>query len=347
MQRLALVLPLVVHSASAFAPRGHALITRPAVAATRLPAPRAEEFTEVQRLRAEAESPFAQVRLFALPVLFAGAGIATYFAATGLLASAVGVREASETGITDLLIDLGSMGATGYLWRREVVSREARLKRIAFGSQLAALRISQLQVQADAVEPSASVSLADLRRGRGQARRIVLVCAAAEELKASLETACNAAAQLAAADYLIVPLVATDGGGSTGTQLTPPPLALLQELASQSASLALMPQADATPTRAAANAQPALPWEEAVKDAKSGWPIALPTSDGAQWTSTLSSEIETAVKQQQDVMTARGLTIVLKKNGRVSSRRLGTPDYVRLIDEVEGRKALGFDTVNI
>ena len=36
-----------------------------------------------------------EVRLFALPALLAGAAIATYFAATGLLAQAVGARDPS------------------------------------------------------------------------------------------------------------------------------------------------------------------------------------------------------------------------------------------------------------
>ena len=40
-------------------------------------------------------------------------------------------------------------------------------------------------------------------------------------------------------------------------------------------ALSLMPQTNPAPRGAAANAQPALPWEEAVKDAKVGWPVAL------------------------------------------------------------------------
>ena len=152
---------------------------------------RMEEYTEVQQLRAEAEAPFAQVRLFILPVLFAAAGISTYFAATGLLASTLGVRDPSPTGVQDLAIDLGSMVVAGYLWRREVQVRESKLKRIAFGSALAALRLSPLVPDAarTGLRPGVGVSLSDLRRGRGQARRVVLVCATEDTL-----TACRHAA---------------------------------------------------------------------------------------------------------------------------------------------------------
>ena len=131
-----------------------ARLLTPRPPAARTPAPRAQQssdasddFTSAQKMREEVEAPFAKVRLFAFPVLFAAAAIATYFSATSILAAAVGAREASESAFTDLAIDLASMAAAGSLWRREVVVRDARLRRIAFGSRLAALRVSQLAVQ--------------------------------------------------------------------------------------------------------------------------------------------------------------------------------------------------------
>ena len=90
--------------------------------------------------------------------------------------------------------------------------------------------------------------------------------------------------------------------------------------------------------------QPALPWDEALPDASGAWPIALP--EAGAWTSALAPELMQAVKQDAAIM-GRGLTIVLKKNGRVGTRRLGTPDWASLIADVRGRKEAGMDVVNI
>lgn len=344
---LAYFLVLGVSTSDAFttiASGSRSITTRPAIIA-RTPPPRAEEFTEVQRLRAEAESPFSQIRLFILPALFAAASIATYFALTGLLASAAGLREASPTAATDIAIDLGSMAAIGALWRRELQARESRLKRIAFGSQLASLRVFTLVPDAEVgLRPGPSVSLADLRRGRGQARRVVLTCAPEETLRASLAVACASASRLADADYLVVPLLST--GDSSSPAVTPPPLTMMQELASASGAALTEAFPATNPVKTTTQAQPALPWDEALPDAAVGWPIAMAQSGGAAWTSALSAELTQAAKQDAEIM-QRGLTIVLKKNGRVSNRRLGTPDWPSLVEQVEGRKRAGMDVVNI
>lgn len=60
----------------------------------------------------------------------------------------------------------------------------------------------------------------------------------------------------------------------------------------------------------------------------------------------LAPELEQAAKQDPQIM-ARGLTIVLKKNGRVGTRRLGMPDWQGLLADVEGRRRAGMDVVNI
>jgi hypothetical protein len=304
-----------------------------------------DDYTEVQKLRAEVESPFSQVRLFVFPALFAAASIATYFAATALLASSMGVRDPSPTGFQDLAIDVGSMAALGLLWRRETQIRESRLKRIAFGSKLAKLRVYQLVADpnTEALKPRQAVSLADLRRGRGQARRVVVLCAPADKLRASLEGACRSAAALSAADFLVVPLISS--GETSEPQLEAPSLELLQELASRSGDAAAV-SGSVVPVPARGETQPPLPWDTAVPDAVGGWPVALPQTAGPAWTAALSSELEQAMNQDGAVM-SRGLTIVLKKNGRVGTRRLGTPDWDSMLADVNARKMAGLDTTNI
>lgn len=298
-----------------------------------------EEFTDVQRMRAEVESPFAQVRLFLLPALLGAALIATYFGGTALLASSLGLREGSSSQFTDLAIDLGSVGTLGFLWRREIQVRDARLKRIAFGGRVAALRVSLLAFDgASSLGGGREVCLADLRRGRGQARRVVIVCAPQETLRGALDVASNSAGALSASDFLIVPLVAS--GTASSPTLTPASMDLLQEVASASASSALVGEAVAS----SALTQPPLPWDAAVQDASGGWPVALP-QPGA-WAAALAPELEQAARQDATIL-QRGLTIILKKNGRVGTRRLGMPDWDALIADVSERKRAGLDVVNI
>ena len=74
----------------------------------------------------------------------------------------------------------------------------------------------------------------------------MVVCAPAAVLEASLEQACLCAEELAAADFLVVPLVvgeASSGRGGAAPQLSAPPLEMLQALAQKSPSLSGMSSA--------------------------------------------------------------------------------------------------------
>ena len=64
------------------------------------------------------------------------------------------------------------------------------------------------------------------------------------------------------------------------------------------------------------------------------------------WGDVLKEELEVAISQDADVA-ARGFTLILKKNGRVGTRRLGLPEWDALVDDVANRKAAGLDTTNI
>mmetsp|Transcript_52068 Transcript_52068/g.169349 ORF Transcript_52068/g.169349 Transcript_52068/m.169349 type:complete len:120 (-) Transcript_52068:111-470(-) len=91
--------------------------------------------------------------------------------------------------------------------------------------------------------------------------------------------------------------------------------------------------------------QPPLPWVADAPDAAGSWPVAMPQA-AAQWGQALLPELEAAAKQSPTAA-ERGLTIVLKKNGRVGTRRLGTPDWQALVDDVGARRAAGLDVTNI
>ena len=285
--------------------------------------PAACDFSSQQRLREEAEAPFAKARLFVWPTLFAAAVVATYFAATGMLAVAVGAREqaAGSSPLVDLGIDLTAVGTTGFLWKRELDARDSRLRRIAFGARLAALRVTQLGAGGGAF--GQTTTLADLRRGRGQARRVVLVAAPSDALKQSLAAAAASAAELLAADILVVPLLSLPPGRGAAA-LEAPPLEMLQG-AVPSGEVAATAAAPRTAPLGEVRTQPPLPWVADAPDAAGSWPVAMPQA-AAQWGQALLPELEAAAKQSPTAA-ERGLTIVLKKNGRVGTRRLGTPDW--------------------
>ena len=70
-------------------------------------------------------------------------------------------------------------------------------------------------------------------------------------------------------------------------------------------------------------------------------------TDLGAWQTALSQELQNAKTQAGGAAGARGFTILLKKNGRVGTRRLGTPDWENLVLDVASRKAAGLDVKNI
>lgn len=250
-----------------------------------------------------------QVRLFVWPVLFAAAGIATYFAGTALLAEAAGLRPQGEGSAINLVIDLGSMAGIAYVWRNDNRARDSRLARMGAGANIAALRAQLVGGEGEYVR------LADFRRRSGgaadDARRVVMFAAEEAPLREALQGAAACAPGLAASDLLAVPVLLQPGSARL---LSPLPL------------LAEMGLADAFAARS----------------------LAVPVeADLSSWQQALSSELETARSQAGDNVGARGLTVILKKNGRVGTRRLGTPDWRGLADDVAMRSAAGLDVKNI
>ena len=73
--------------------------------------------------------------------------------------------------------------------------------------------------------------------------------------------------------------------------------------------------------------------------------LALPQALG-NWRDVLSDEREVALSQDANAA-ARGFTLILKKNGRVGTRRLGLPEWSSLVADVSNRAAAGLDTSNI
>ena len=70
--------------------------------------------------------------------------------------------------------------------------------------------------------------------------------------------------------------------------------------------------------------------------------IGLPISISS-WQAVIGREIA----QQKKEAISKGITIVIKKNGKVGSRRFGVPLWEVLVDDVRQRKEAGLDVSNI
>ena len=66
--------------------------------------------------------------------------LAAFFGGTTLLAEAAGARPAADGSLVNLGIDIASLVGIGVAWRKDLVSREARVRRIAAGAAIALLQ---------------------------------------------------------------------------------------------------------------------------------------------------------------------------------------------------------------
>ncbi|KAL1496430.1 hypothetical protein AB1Y20_016385 [Prymnesium parvum] len=276
--------------------------------------------TQSQRLREEIDDPFAKARLFVWPALFAAAGISTFFAVTTLLAEATGARPAADSSAFNLAVDLAALVGVGLGWRRELAAREARLRRITAGGAMASLRVQLLRAQG-----RRTVKLAELRAGRDSFDD--------EACRASHSSAAEALGSIGTRVVIVAATAETLAGSVRG--------ATDRSAALCAADFVLVPvlvDASAAPPKLAPP-PPELFAAGAVEH------LALPQGMAA-WEEVLSAELETALSQDSSAA-ERGLTLVLKKNGRVGTRRLGCPDWEAMLADVDARRSAGFDTKNI
>jgi Low psii accumulation1 / Rep27 len=171
-------------------------------------------------------------------------------------------------------------------------------------------KLSGLRMKMNTEDGSIIVKLSDLRRDRGIDKRVVIVAAPKELLRTSLQTSIKEAKNLIANDLVIVPLIieVTDGDYIlTATSLE-----------------AMVPD------------EPNISKFEHI-----GLAMAL-----ASWNATIKKELEVAIKQQPGAL-EKGVTIIIKKNGKVGTRRFGVPIWEGLVRDVADRKDMGLDVSNI
>lgn len=271
-------------------------------------------YTVKQRLREEVESPFRKVRLIFFASSAGSALTALYFSSlSALKANMGGYTDVPplEESLTNCAINLGGAIICGLLAYRDYNVGEANLKRIAKGGQLAKLGIAPADEDGKVVR-----TLSDYRR-----LSRVLICAGGKEYIENICKSLNSnqledentlPQQLAASDLLVVPVLlrdSNDGGAFSKSTMS------------------------VGDTKAI--------WRETVpsdKDRdfdsnKSDSVVAFPWNNGP-WAEYLESEIETAKKQGFDVL-SKGITITVKKNGKILRRATGTPRWADLVSAME------------
>jgi len=266
-------------------------------------------FTVKQRLREEVESPFRKVRLAFFSFSGASAGVALYFSALAALkanmggfADAIPIEDALQT----CAINLGGVVGFGALALREVKAGKANLDRIAKGGLLARLVVEP------AVEESSRRTLTDYRR----ASRVVIAAGGADYINRLAMSLCSdqladentLPGALLDVDIVVVPVLIND-------------------------------KFEAIESKAAwRNAEPGEN-DRNFETTRADEVIAFP-SDFSMWNSYIKSDIETAQGQGFDVL-SKGLTITVKKNGRILRRATGLPpfgDFVGMMEVADGSR---------
>eukprot|EP01035_Chromulina_nebulosa_P026294 gene26294-34395_t len=269
-------------------------------------------FTQKQILKEETEAPFRKVRIFFYISLLAAAGLGTVICLTKILAFSVQSRP--STDLTDLYTNLGinlaGIPVLSYLWRADLDKQKLLLERIQKGGSLAGLKIKLLTSTG-----SLTVKLSDLRRDRGIDKRVVIVVAEKESVLNSLQTSIARSLEMLQNDLVIVPLI-IEPDPNNDYVLSAPTLEGLYLPEGTAGSL-----------------------EDNLEHI--GIPVSL-----AGWNNVVRKEISTALSQDANAL-KKGVTIIIKKNGKVGTRRFGVPLWESLVDDVAMRSELGLDIRNI
>lgn len=260
-------------------------------------------YTVKQRLREEVESPFRKVRLIFFGSSAGSALTALYFSATNALKAYLGTYSDApplDEALTSCGINIAGAVVCGYFAYKDYERGQANLERIARGGKLAKLAVSP------GGEEKSLRTLSDYRRTSR-----VLICAGGKEY---VENVCkslnsdqlsdenNLPQLLQEVDVLVVPVLLTEGNNVGDTKT------VWRETVPS--------DTDRNFDSSKADAVVAYPW------------------NNAGWAEYLESEIETAKKQGFDVL-SKGITITVKKNGKILRRATGAPRWNDLVGAME------------
>jgi hypothetical protein len=267
----------------------------------------ADGYTRKQVIKEEIEAPFRKIRFFIYFSLFAAAGLGTLVTLSMLLGTTFGGKQAD---MNQLYTNL-AINVGGLPVLAFLYKRDVDSQNTLLERIQKGGKLAGLRLKIYNDGGAAVVKLSDLRRDRGIDKRVVIVCASKTLLRESLESSIKESRNLIGADLLIAPLVIEkiDGGDYTLT---------------------------ATSLEAMLPDTPDVATYEHI-----GLPLVLAT-----WNSVIKKELEVALKQSPEALD-KGVTIIIKKNGKVGSRRFGVPLWEAMVNDVEARVSAGLDVSNI
>jgi hypothetical protein len=307
-----------------------------------------------QVLKEEIEAPFRNVRIFFYFALIAAATLSAVICLTRILALQSLSTEADLTELyNNLAINLAGIPVLAFFWKQDLTNRNKLIERIQRGGNLAGLLV-KLQWSPIASE---TVKLVELRRDRGIDKRVIIVAAKPELLSTSIASSLSLSNNLLSNDLIVIPIQISDNpwggdnqsggrkedGKGMNFRLTPFDLNELVQIKLQSKSTITMTNdARETSIDSISGNNNVINEEDSYQVTKHiGQPMGI-----TAWNTVIGNEIRAAMKQQPDVL-EKGITIVIKKNGKVGTRRFGVPIWETLIDDVLQRKEYGLDTRNI
>lgn len=275
-------------------------------------------YTLKQRLREEIDSPFRKVRLAFFTASFGSAMIALYFSALNTaktLAGGFADAQPLDEVLTSDVINLGAAIICGVLVYRDYKLGQANLDKLARGGKLASLI-----VEPAAPQEGGSKRL-EMKSYRRQSR--VLIAAGGKEYISSLARSMTSD-QLKDTNIIPEKLLEID--------LVVVPV-LLENLPSNGGKKNQKVVVGDTRSfwKNGVEADPETDRNFDISKADSV--ISFPTGSN-QWSEYLKSEIETAATQGYDVL-EKGITLTVKKNGKILRRATGLPSFGDLIGAME------------
>ena len=263
-------------------------------------------YTVKQRLREEVESPFRTVRLYFFGASTGSALVALYFSLFTAAKAYSGFGDAPplDEAVQSVGINVVAVIVCGFLTFRDWKAGEANLARIKQGGALAKLMVQR------ASNPSDLASLADYRRN---AR--VLIAAGGREYINELCRSLNSD-QLSDRNTLAEAI--------------------------ESAEIVLVPVLLEDVTTETRVGDTAAFWKttEPVEDRDRNFDVSRADSvvgfprGPAAWAEVMQPEVETAKGQGFDVLD-KGITMILKKNGKILRRATGQPQWAGLLGTME------------
>jgi len=272
-------------------------------------------FTLKQRLREEIDSPFRKVRLLFFSLSVGSALTAFYFSALNTIKAMVGGYVDApplDEALTSDAINIVSAVVCGVLAYREYKVGQSNLKKLARGGKLASL----------VVEPAEPGSKRLQMKSYRRVSR-VLVAAGGRDYISSLARSMAAdqlndiniiPEKLAEVDVVVVPVLLENL--SPGSRKKNPKYDVGDTRAFWKNGVESVPETDSN-------------FDISRADAVVSFPIG-----SNEWNDYLESEIETAATQGYDVL-KKGITLTIKKNGKVLRRATGLPSFGEFIGTME------------